>query len=157
MYLGSIGSRAELAVAITRTAGSGGAVEDTMSSMALAIGGLVVAWTLQGFATFRQAQHYSNALADATATWRDGFVGTGRAKSRFGAGSILLIVVDPDRVVRLLLMMRGMTVFARFARLREAEGMPLAALADAPALRGADLAALKVAMEQIDRAAAKAA
>ncbi len=127
-----------------------------MSSMALATAGLVLAWALQGYGTYRQIKHYAAAMGELTRSWSDGFVGTGRARSRFGAGTVLLLVVDADRVVRRLLVMRGVTVFARFARLPEVEGVPLAALDDNAALRPADRVALRVAAEQIERAAARA-
>lgn len=127
-----------------------------MPSMALAIAGLAVAWSLQAYGTWRQIQHYSAAMGEATRSWNDGFVGTGKARSRWGAGTVLLLVVDPDRAVRRLLVMRGVTVFARFQRLPEVEGLPLASVADHAALRPADRAALGIAAEQVERAAARA-
>lgn len=127
-----------------------------MPSMALAIAGLAVAWSLQGYGTWRQIQHYSAMMGEAARSWTDGFVGTGKARSRFGVGTVLLLVVAPDRTVRRLLLMRGVTVFARFRPLFEVEGLPLAAVADHPALRASDRAALRIAAEQVDRAAARA-
>ena len=127
-----------------------------MPSTALAIAGLALAWALQGFGTYRQIRHYSAAMGEAARAWSDGFVGTGRARSRFGAGTVLLLVVDADRVVRRLLVMRGVTVFARFARLSEVEGVPLATVSESAALRPADRVALRIATDQIERAAARA-
>ncbi|WP_237477396.1 transcriptional regulator GutM [Lichenibacterium dinghuense] len=127
-----------------------------MPSMALAIAGLAVAWSLQAYGTWRQIQHYSAAMGQATRSWSDGYVGTGKARSRWGAGTVLLLVVGPDRAVRRLLVMRGVTVFARFRRLPEVEGLPLAAVADHAALRPADRAALMIAAEQVERAAGRA-
>lgn len=127
-----------------------------MSSMTLAIVALALAWALQGFGTYQQIRHYSAAMGELARSWSDGFVGTGRARSRFGVGTVLLLVVDADRVVRRLLVMRGVTVFARFARLPEVEGLPLASLGDSAALRASDHAALRIAADQIERAAARA-
>ena len=127
-----------------------------MTSMALAIAGLAVAWSLQAYGTWRQIQHYSAAMGEASRTWSDGFVGTGKSRSRFGAGTLLLLVVDPERVVRRLLVMRGVTVFARFRRLPDVEGLPLDALGAHAALRPSDRAALRIAADQVERAAARA-
>lgn len=128
-----------------------------MQSMALAIAGLAVAWSLQGYGTWRQIEHYSAAMGLAARSWDDGYVGTGKARSRVGVGTMLLLVVGPDRVVRRLLIMRGVTVFARFRPLPEVEGMPLDAALDHPALRPSDRAALWIAADQVERAAARAA
>lgn len=127
-----------------------------MPPMALAIAGLVLAWGLQSFGTYCQIRHYSSVMGEAARSWNDGFVGTGRARSRLGTGTVLLLVVDADRVIRRLLVLRGVTVLARFARLQEVEGMPLASLSDSAALRPADRAALLMAADQIERAAARA-
>lgn len=127
-----------------------------MPPMALAIAALALAWALQGFGTYKQIRHYSAAMGDAARAWSDGFVGTGRARSRFGAGTVLLLVVDADRVVRRLLVMRGVTVFARFAPLREAEGLTLDSLLGEAGLKPPVRAALEIAADQIERAAARA-
>ena len=127
-----------------------------MPSMALAIAGLVLAWALQGFGTYCQTRHYASVMGEVARSWNDGFVGTGRARSRFGAGTVLLLVVDADRVVRRFLVMRGVTVLARFARLQEVEGLPLASLGDSAVLRSTDREALLMAADQIERAAARA-
>ncbi len=126
-----------------------------MPPLALVVAALALAWALQGFGTYRQIRHYSAAMGDAARSWSDGFVGTGRARSRFGAGTVLLLVVDADRVVRRLLVMRGVTVFARFAPLPEVEGLPLDSLRDSAALRPPVRAALRMAADQIERAAAR--
>ena len=127
-----------------------------MPPMALAIAGLALAWALQGFGTYKQIRHYSAAMGEASRSWSDGFVGTGRARSRFGAGTVLLLVVDADRVVRRLLVMRGVTVFARFAPVQEVEGLPLDSLRDGAGLGPSVRAALEIAADQIERAAARA-
>ena len=128
-----------------------------MSPMTLAIAGLVLAWALQGLGTYYQIRHYAAAMGEVTRSWEDGFVGTGRSRSRFGAGTLLLLVVDADRVVRRLLVMRGVTVLARFVRRREAEGLSLSELERDPSLvGGVDPAALAIAATQIDAAAARA-
>ena len=127
-----------------------------MPALAPAVAALAVAWALQGFGTYRQIRHYSAAMGEAVRSWSDGFVGTGRARSRFGAGTVLLLVVDADIVVRRLLVMRGVTVFARFKRFPEVEGLSLQAVGSHGALRATDRMALEIAAEQIERAASRA-
>lgn len=127
-----------------------------MSSISLAIASLVVAWALQGLGTYWQMRHFSTAMGEILRTWSDGFVGTGRARSRFGAGTVLLLVVDSDRIVRRLMVMRGLTVFARFSRRHDVEGLPLASLEAHPSLGGVEREALGIAAGQVDGAAARA-
>ena len=122
----------------------------------IALIGLVAAWALQALGTYAQMRHYSSVMGDASGAWPDGFLGAGNARSRFGAGVILLLVVSPDRIVRRLLIMRGRSVFARFRPVPEMEGRPLDGLPEDPLF--ADKAhggALSVALKQIDKAAGK--
>ena len=125
-----------------------------MPTWQIALGGLVAAWSLQGFGTYLQARHYGAAMSGITAAWTDGFVGTGVARSTLGPGLMLLLVVDSERVVRRLLVMRGRSVFARFAPLAEVEGLSLDALrAEPPFPRAAHRGALATAIAQIEKAA----
>ncbi|MCW6508104.1 transcriptional regulator GutM [Lichenifustis flavocetrariae] len=122
----------------------------------IALMGLVVAWGLQALGTYVQMRHFSATMGDVSRLWPDGFVGAGNARSTFGAGVILLLVVSPDRTVRRALIMRGRTVFARFARLSTIEGKTLDDLPEEPAFRDkATGGALIKAAEQIERAALK--
>lgn len=119
--------------------------------IALAI--FALAWALQAFGTYVQMRHYSRVMGEVTRQWSDGFLGAGNARSRFGAGVILLLVVSPDRIVRRVLVMKGRSVFARFARLREVEGVSLETLPGNPALADkAEQGALSVALQQIEKA-----
>lgn len=124
----------------------------------LALLALVCAWALQALGTFVQMRHFSSTMGDVARQWPDGYVGAGNAKSTFGAGLILLLVVSPDRIVRRAMVMRGRTVFARFSRMPGLEGKPLAALSDEPDfLDKAASGALVKATEQIDKAAGREA
>lgn len=124
----------------------------------IALLALIGAWALQAFGTYVQMRHFSATMGDVARQWPDGFVGAGNAKATFGAGLILLLVVSPDRVVRRAMMMRGRTVFARFARMPELEGKALAALPAEPGFRDkAASGALAKATEQIDKAAGRTA
>ena len=80
-------------------------------------------------------------------------------RGRFGKGVIALVVVTPDLVVQRFLVMRGRSVFAKFARRPEFEGITLNALRADPLLSGVEDPALakaaERAIEQIDRARAE--
>ncbi|PRD42747.1 transcriptional regulator [Phyllobacterium phragmitis] len=116
---------------------------------------LAVVWALQSLGVWFQMRHYSDVLKGVTSKYADGFVGAGNCRGRFGKGVIVLIVVTPDLVVRRLLEMSGRSVFAKFRRREEFEGMTLDALrADPKALGEAKpgvAEAIKKAIEQIDR------
>jgi glucitol operon activator protein len=124
----------------------------------LALIGLVAAWALQALGTYVQMRHFSSTMGEVSRSWPDGFVGAGNARSTFGAGMILLLVVSPDRIVRRALVMKGRTVFARFARLTAIEGKPLSALPDEPTFQDkAASGALIKATQQIDKVAGRSA
>lgn len=117
--------------------------------------GLVVAWSVQALGTYVQMRHYSAVMGETAGAWPDGYLGAGNARAKLGAGVILLLVVDPDRIVRRLLIMRGRSVFARFRRVLEAEGRPVDRLSEDPIFGDkAHQGALAVALKQIDKAAA---
>lgn len=123
----------------------------------IAVSCLVAAWALQALGTYYQMRHYSAVMGDVSARWPDGFVGAGNARSTFGAGVILLVVVGPDKVVRRLLVMKGRSIFARFAPVPDAEGRPLDGLETrAPFTDKAHGKALTVASGQIVKAVARA-
>src|SRR5450830_786055 len=85
----------------------------TQNAMAL----LALFWGLQVAGSWVQWTHYRRALRQATARWGDGFLGMGKARSRFGFGVLALLEVDPKLDVRSLQVMSGITVFARFKSL----------------------------------------
>ena len=122
---------------------------------------LVAAWSMQALGTFVQMRHYSTVMGEVSASFTDGYLGAGNARSKLGAGVILLLVVGPDRIVRRLLVMRGRSVFARFRRIATLEGESLDSLdsLDENALfrDKAHRGALSVARLQIEKAAARAA
>lgn len=123
----------------------------------IALSGLIAAWALQALGTYVQMRHYGAVMGDASARWTDGFVGAGNARSRFGAGVIMLVVVGPDQVVRRLMVMRGRSVFARFNPVPDAEGCDLRALRTrTPFTDAMHGKALAIAAGQIEKAAARA-
>ena len=122
----------------------------------IALAVLVVAWSAQALGTYVQMRHYSDVMGEVTGTWSDGYMGTGNARSALGAGVILMLIVGPDRLVRRVLIMQGRSVFARFKRVEELEGKPLAALDSSPALSSkGSRSALSIALSQVEKAASK--
>lgn len=115
---------------------------------------LAVLWLLQIAGTYYQMSHYRKILGRVAGEGGDGYVGVGNAKSRFGKGVILILVSDPEGVIRKALTMRGRTVFARFEEARDFVGLHIDELRDEereePYDAGTRLAARR-AVEQIDR------
>src|ERR1041384_955002 len=86
---------------------------------------LFCVWALQSLGVWLQMRHYTDVFKGVTSQFDDGFVGAGNFRGRFSKGTIVLIVVTPDLVIRRLLVMSGRTVFTKFHRREEFEGMPL--------------------------------
>ncbi|WP_420961168.1 transcriptional regulator GutM [Brucella sp. IR073] len=116
---------------------------------------LAAVWALQSLGVWFQMRHYQDVLKGITSKYNDGYAGAGNCRGRLGKGVIVLVVVTPDLTVRRLLEMSGRSVFAKFKRREEFEGMSLDALrryAGAPGEAEAGVAeAIKRAVEQIDR------
>lgn len=117
---------------------------------------LFCVWALQSLGVWLQMRHYTDVFKGVTDQFNDGFVGAGNFRGRFSRGTIVLIVVTPDLIVRRLLIMSGRTVFTKFHRHEELEGVPLEKLRSNPAVLGEAetgvAEAVKRAIEQIDRA-----
>lgn len=117
---------------------------------------LAVVWALQSLGVWLQMRHYSDVFKGITEKYKDGYVGAGNCRGRFGKGTIALVVVTPDLLVQRLLTMTGRSVFAKFRRHENVEGMTLDQLRSNPAVLGEGEAgvaeAVKKAVEQIDRA-----
>jgi glucitol operon activator protein len=115
---------------------------------------LALVWALQIVGTYFQMRHYREVLGRVTREGKEGYVGVGNAKARFGKGVILMLVAGEDDVVRRALRMRGMTIFARFKEAPRFVGMGLDELRnddrEGPYEKGTMLAARR-ATEQIDR------
>jgi glucitol operon activator protein len=117
---------------------------------------LAVVWALQSLGVWLQMRHYSDVFKGITNRYKDGFVGAGNSRGRLRKGTIALIVVTPDMVVRRLLVMSGRSVFTKFKRQEQFEGVPLDRIRSDPAIMGQGepgvAEAVKRAIEQIDRA-----
>ena len=113
-------------------------------------------WALQSLGVWLQMRHYTDVFKGLTNQFNDGFVGAGNFRGRFSKGTIVVIVVTPDLVVRRLLVMSGRTVFTKFRRHEEFEGMTLDRLRSNPAVLGEGdpgvAVAVILAIEQVDRA-----
>ncbi|WP_163270621.1 transcriptional regulator GutM [Chelativorans alearense] len=121
-----------------------------------AILALAAVWALQSFGVWLQMRHYTDVMKGISNKYSEGFVGAGNAKGRLGKGVIVLVVVDKALRVERFLEMSGRSVFAKFARVPEYEGLPLDALRDASGPLSQADAGLAVAtaraIEQIDKA-----
>lgn len=120
---------------------------------------LAFLWGLQAVGTYFQMAHYRKVLGGITAEGSEGYVGVGNAKSYFGKGVILMLVVGEDGVVVRALRMRGRTVFARFAEAERLVGLGIDELRDGREgpEDAATMTAARMAVEQIDRIRAERA
>ncbi|TXR47688.1 transcriptional regulator GutM [Phyllobacterium endophyticum] len=120
---------------------------------------LGILWALQSLGVWYQMRHYSDVMKGITSKYNDGFVGAGNVRGRFGKGVIVLILVTPDLVVQRFLVMSGRSVFAKFKRREEFEGISLSALRTDPVMTGLGepniAKAAERAIEQIDKARAE--
>ncbi|KQZ30631.1 transcriptional regulator [Mesorhizobium sp. Root552] len=117
---------------------------------------LALVWGLQALGVWMQMRHYTDVFKGITEKYKDGFVGAGNSRGRFRKGTIVLLVVTPDLIVRRLLIMSGRSVFTKFKRHEEFEGATLDSIRSNPAVLGEGepgvAEAVKRAIEQIDRA-----
>jgi glucitol operon activator protein len=108
--------------------------------------GLGLVWALQAVGVWLQMQHYQDIFKGITRKFDDGFVGAGHARGRFRKGAIAMVVVGPDLLVKRLLVMTGRSVFAKFERNSEFEGMTLEALKRAQSTVGKSVVDTAIAM-----------
>lgn len=130
-----------------------------MAYWQLALIALGVVWVLQAVGTWVQMRHYRQVMSGVAERWSDGYVGAGNARGTLGKGVIVVLVVDGGGIVRQLLVMEGRSVLAKFRSITTFDGKPLDALRDPEALAAlgaAQAQAIGRAVEQIDRASAKA-
>lgn len=117
---------------------------------------LFVVWALQSLGVWLQMRHYADVFKGVTGEFKDGFVGAGNFRGRLAKGTIALVVVTPDLIVRRMMVMSGRSVLTKFKRHEEFEGIPLDRLRSNPAIMGEGepgvAEAVKRAIEQIDRA-----
>ena len=119
---------------------------------------LGLVWALQSFGTWRQMRHYADVFKGIEDRYNDGFIGTGFSRGRFIKGTIVLIAASPELKVRRLLTMSGRTVFAKFVRQQQFEGMSLDELRTDPAIvsgRYGAMTAMETAIEQIAKVRSK--
>ncbi|WP_022793495.1 transcriptional regulator GutM [Marinococcus halotolerans] len=85
------------------------------------IAAFVVIWLIQFYLTFRQMKYYNNMIA-SMGRRPSGYLGTGIDKRLLGIGTVLLLVTNEAGTVIDARIMRGVTVFARFAEAPELMG-----------------------------------
>lgn len=115
---------------------------------------LVFLWFAQMAGTYFQMRHYREVLGGITREGEEGYVGAGNAKARFGKGVVMIVVCGEDDVVKRVLRMHGISVFARFKEAPTLVDLPLDSLradgGEGPYEKTTMLAAQR-ATEQIDR------
>ncbi|QPC85960.1 transcriptional regulator [Mesorhizobium sp. NBSH29] len=113
-------------------------------------------WALQSLGVWLQMRHYADVFKGVTEKYQDGFVGAGNFRGRFAKGTIALLVVTPDMVVRRVMTMSGRSVFTKFKRHEQFEGASLDKIRSNPAILGEGepgvAEAVRKAVEQIDKA-----
>lgn len=133
----------------------GGWEEGLMAIWQWALLALAGVWALQSLGVWLQMRHYADVFKGVTEKYSDGYVGAGNFRGRFAKGTIALIVVTPDLVVRRLMTMSGRTVFTKFKRHQQFEGLPLDKIRSNPAILGEGepgvAEAVRKAIEQIDK------
>jgi glucitol operon activator protein len=130
---------------------------DRMVMWQWALLALGVLWALQSLGVWYQMRHYGDVMKGITSRYKDGYVGAGNVRGRFGKGMIVLIVATPELVVERFLVMSGRSVFAKFQRREELENIPLDRLRSGSLIENdpALAKAVEVAIAQIDRARAE--
>jgi DNA-binding transcriptional regulator of glucitol operon len=73
-------------------------------------------------------KRYRLQMASLQTEFNNGYMGTGHAAKRLGAGAIVMIVTDEALKVSRCVMMKGMTFFAKFQPLPQYEGKTIAEL-----------------------------
>lgn len=121
---------------------------------------LAIVWALQSLGVWMQMRHYADVFKGIGNRYEDGFVGAGNVKGRLHKGTIVLIVVAPDLVVRRVLVMSGRSVFTKFKRQEQFEGLALDRIRADPTIVGEGepgvAEAVRRAIEQIDRTRSEA-
>jgi len=85
----------------------------------------VLLWVLQGIGVWFQARRYSSEIKALQDGGSEGFLGAGHARRRLGKGSIVMLIADANLKVTRFKLMRGMTIFARFADRPDYVGLSL--------------------------------
>ncbi len=119
-----------------------------------------VCWALQIAGTVLQMRHYRSVLDRLSLQWKDGYVGTGSARARFGRGAITILVVSPSGAVRQALAMQGRTVWAKFKPLPALVGVDIGQFRSGSVFPARDVRlaeAFRRAVEQVDRIIAERA
>ena len=89
---------------------------------------LFLFWVLQTVGAWMQWRHYQQSVAGNRENWKQGYLGVGKSRRKFGFGAVAMVVVSPDLRVRKVQVMTGMSIFARFKDVVAYEGIALEAL-----------------------------
>ena len=117
-----------------------------------------ICWALQIAGTMLQMRHYRGVLDRLAHDWKDGFIGSGSARARYGRGAITILVVSPAGQVRQALVMQGRTVWAKFKPWPALVGLDLEQCRTGAAFPPGEVRlaeAFRAAARQIDRIAGR--
>ena len=98
-------------------------MEFTQSALTL----LFVFWVLQTAGAWMQWRHYLRSVAGNRENWKNGYLGVGKSRRKFGFGAVAMVVVSLELQVKKVQVMTGMSIFARFKDVAKYEGMSLEA------------------------------
>ena len=87
--------------------------------MSKALGFVFILWVAQGLLTVLQIQHYRKRVAELK---KKGKVLIGQQKGKLKAGSIVLMALDAEGIIKDAEEMRGFTVFTKFRKLNAVIG-----------------------------------
>jgi glucitol operon activator protein len=82
-------------------------------------------WALQSAGVWMQMRTYAQLTNELMREFADGYIGTGTSPRRLGRGSVAIIVVSADMMVRRVVVMSGITFMARFKPFNELENMSI--------------------------------
>ena len=89
---------------------------------------LFVFWVLQTAGAWVQWRHYQQSVAGTRENWKQGYLGVGKSRRKFGFGAVAIVVVSPELRIKKVQVMNGMSIFARFKDISSYEGLSLDAL-----------------------------
>ncbi len=112
---------------------------------------LFVFWVLQTAGAWMQWRHYKQSVAGNRENWKQGYLGVGKSRRKFGFGAIAMVVVSQDMRVKKVQIMTGMSIFARFKDVAAYEGITLETLASTVKSKQANAQVSKAIQDAIQR------
>ena len=112
---------------------------------------LFVFWVLQTAGAWMQWRHYQLSVAGNRENWKQGYLGVGKSRRKFGFGAVAMVVVSPELRVKKVQVMTGVSIFARFKDVAAYEGMSLDGLSSSLKTKQANEQVSKALQDAIQR------